>query len=210
MSGFEKRNKLSGFAFCQQKKVRQEEDQKLLNSLIQFLSRGEGGKTTNSGSNVNDPSAESLPSEIPNPVIEPSSIELEIPMPSMSHKSIADNSSICASSSSALVEILPKNTPVEIDFCETEEPIIDLDPGNWLAVIHDSTRIYLVRKGLFEIKEDENFKYPKNNNNRCFNLNMTVRKLENGEKFKRSWLVYSKKSDALFCFCCKLFKNDES
>ncbi len=48
---------------------------------------------TSSGSNVNDPSAESLPCEIPKPVIEPSSVELEIPMPSISHKSIADNSS---------------------------------------------------------------------------------------------------------------------
>jgi hypothetical protein len=220
MSGFEKRKKLSGFAFRQQKKVRQGEYQQLSNSLSQFLSRGEGSKTSSSGSNVNDPSAESLPTptEIPKPVTEgseASSVELEIPTPSIPHESdesIADNSSICVLSSSALVKILPfnKSTPTEINFCETEEPIIDLDPGNWPAVIHDSTRVYLVRKGPIEIKEDENFKYPKNNNNRCFNLNMTVRKLENGEKFKRSWLVYSKKCDAVFCFCCKLFKNDES
>ncbi len=67
-------------------------------------------------------------------------------MPSISNKSIADNSSICASSSSALVEILLKSTPAEIDFCETKEPVIDLVPGNWPTVIPDSTRIYLVRR----------------------------------------------------------------
>ncbi len=71
MSGFEKCKKLSGFDFRQQKKVRQEENQKLSNSLSQFLNGREGGKTTSSGSNVNDPSAESLPSEIPKPVTEP-------------------------------------------------------------------------------------------------------------------------------------------
>ncbi len=42
--------------------------------------------------------------------------------------------------------------PAEIDFYETEELVIDLDPGNWPAVIHDSARIYLVRKGLFKIR----------------------------------------------------------
>ncbi len=111
------------------------------------MSRGEEGKTTSSGSNINDPSAENLPSEITKPITEPSSVELEISMSSISHKSMADNSSFCASSSSALVEILPKSTPAEIDFCETEEPVIDFDPGNWPAVIHDSTRVYLVRTG---------------------------------------------------------------
>ncbi len=83
MSGFEKREKPSGFAFRQQKKVRQEEDQKLSNLFSQFLSRG-GGKTTSTGSNVNNPSAESLPSEIPKRVTKPSLVELEIPMPLIS------------------------------------------------------------------------------------------------------------------------------
>ncbi len=105
-------------------------------------------------------------------------------MPSITHKSIVGNSSICASSSSSLVEILPKSTPADIDFCKTEEPVTDLDPGNWTAVIHNSTRVYLVRKGPFKIKEDKNFKYPNNNNNRELNSNDV---LDGVEKLPNRW-----------------------
>ena len=33
--------------------------------------------------------------------------------------------------------------------------------------------------------------------------------LVNGEKIKRSWLMYSTKNDSLHCFCCKLFSKKE-
>ena len=34
------------------------------------------------------------------------------------------------------------------------------------------------------------------------------RTMENGEKIKRSWLIYSSLKDAIFCFCCELFRSD--
>jgi hypothetical protein len=32
-----------------------------------------------------------------------------------------------------------------------------------------------------------------------------MRRLPNGEKVQRTWLIYSTKSNSVLCFCCKLF-----
>lgn len=77
----------------------------------------------------------------------------------------------------------------------------------WLASC-DPVRTELVCRGPYQTSPD--FTFPKRDDGRSCHHNHFYRKLVNGEKIKRSWLVYSRKNNTLYCFCCKLFsqKND--
>lgn len=86
-------------------------------------------------------------------------------------------------------------------------PVNIYDPGNWGTNISPSVRDILVKKG--PIREiDKNFWFPLDKYNRCFNHDHYIRKMENGESWDRKWLVYSSIVDRVFCFCCKLCKQD--
>ena len=78
------------------------------------------------------------------------------------------------------------------------------DPRNW-DVLDSKMRELLLLNGP---KRDVHFiKGPKDKLSRQFCATLFTRVLPNGEKCDRSWLVYSKDLDKVFCFCCKLLKK---
>ncbi|CAM5083082.1 unnamed protein product [Natator depressus] len=50
--------------------------------------------------------------------------------------------------------------------------------------------------------------FPVNEQKRHFSKSHHERVLENGEKLNRHWLVYSKLTDKVICFCCKIFEKN--
>ena len=52
-----------------------------------------------------------------------------------------------------------------------------------------------------------NLDFQKDENSQHFSIIHYIRKLLNWERHERTWLVYWKKLDKVFCFCCKLLSN---
>ncbi|KAI8523807.1 hypothetical protein RHMOL_Rhmol13G0100800 [Rhododendron molle] len=88
---------------------------------------------------------------------------------------------------------------------ECEPTNID-DPRNWDKI--DQNFIdFIVERG--PVRRDGDY-FPKDMEGRHFTPFHYIRRLSNGEKQDRRWLVYSSASDKVFCFCCKLFAQGEN
>ncbi|XP_022866074.1 zinc finger MYM-type protein 5-like, partial [Olea europaea var. sylvestris] len=94
----------------------------------------------------------------------------------------------------------------EVSTDKDNEPFsLDLvDPSNW-GNMNTNLRDLIVMKG--PVRENDLI-FPKDGANRHFLSTHYIRRLPNREKYDRKWLIYSKSLDKVFCFCCKLFKND--
>ncbi|ESS36399.1 hypothetical protein TGVEG_269420 [Toxoplasma gondii VEG] len=85
---------------------------------------------------------------------------------------------------------------------EDEDELDDL--ALWPSQITEELRWSLVKKGPVQLVD---FPYPRDATQRRFGRQHYWRTLPSGEKLWRSWLVYSRTRDAVYCFCCKLFSQ---
>lgn len=89
---------------------------------------------------------------------------------------------------------------------QDSEPIDEIDisdPANYLIVLSEQLRTKIIRNGPVQVQ----MTFP-STNGRSFSSSYYSKKLANGEIVKRQWLIYSKKLDTVFCFCCLLFASD--
>ncbi|XP_050066053.1 uncharacterized protein LOC126555133 [Aphis gossypii] len=86
---------------------------------------------------------------------------------------------------------------------ESSEPSINSDPATWPSFLTSKQIDYIVVTGPEIFTEFSSIQL--DHEKRHFSEIHFYRHLSNGEKLLRRWLIYSKSTWKIFCFCCKLF-----
>lgn len=80
------------------------------------------------------------------------------------------------------------------------------DPATWPLALTNKVLDILIEKGPVQNVQSA---YAENQSGRSFSNVYFYRKMSNGQKFNREWLIYSPKNDIIYCVCCKLFSKQE-
>lgn len=101
------------------------------------------------------------------------------------------------------------------DSDELQKTGFDLtDPGHWPGVekMTDHQRSFFSNQAvLLAENHPENIEFRSTERNgRHLTSSMWYRTLANYERVKRSWLIYSKSKNAIFCACCKIYMKPSS
>lgn len=80
------------------------------------------------------------------------------------------------------------------------------DPVDW-KMLNSQQHQLIIERDPVQIKR---VNFPIEAQERHFSNFYYKRIMSNGETFERKWLVYSEKSNCVFCYCCVLFNNSDS
>nr|XP_033788702.1 zinc finger MYM-type protein 1-like [Geotrypetes seraphini] len=97
------------------------------------------------------------------------------------------------------------------------EILLYCDIAAWPVPVPDDLRVNLVKKGS-EPFQNKNGPFSasqrEGKKSKGFSRHLTTswfyKSLPKGEKVLRTWMVYSKSKNCLFCFCCRLFADSET
>ena len=195
-----KRQKMSGAAYRKQRKERNTENQHSTGTMRQFLIH-----------------SDALPLTLPAPDLE-SSITFTIDQTvslQVDRRNTPEDGSEFDSESNPTIETYSENDSVQqSDNIELE---LFSDAGVWNIPLPDAIRLELVLRGPNNLQNrDGPFKSMEKSAGanskgeiRTLNKDWFYRKLENGEKVHRSWMLYSPSNGCLYCFCCRLFSGTQ-
>ena len=114
----------------------------------------------------------------------------------------SDNDALTVTSDSDVLTGTENSTKAPETFTKHSLFLSD-DPSQWPSSLTESQKTDIVRRGPTTNLED--FDFPRNSSGRRFSTSYYFRVMENGEKVRRTWLVYSTSNDCIYCFCCKVF-----
>lgn len=184
-----KRKKLSGYAYKQKRLSKEIEKRKLSGAIEKFI-KPSTTTTLDSDEDIQNEKKLNLSDALEN-----------FDSPSTSTSSEYKNEAETKVQEISQTMEIPVNTDVGSGLNPNNREFDD--PATWRNLSSFEHQI-IVENGPIQVKQ---FNFPVDEHGRRFSETLYYRKISNGELFKRNWLLYSKSSDAAFCFCCLLFQN---
>lgn len=193
------RKKLSGFQYRKRKLEKEEKVKKCTSSICKFLQKVQPGPSTSSDMN---PVFEKTVEDTMMGVTETST---DTPMEEISATSASEATLTPTAAASVTTTAFSDHISNNSSSVMNANIIDSLtDPALWPQSISDNVKLSLLEIGPVQIKI---FTFPLDDSNRSFSTTYFLKKLGNNETVIRDWLVYSKSSDSVFCFYCKLFSS---
>jgi len=221
MSDKGKRPRLSGAQFRKQRDQRKEEDGRLAQSMNRFF-----GRSTVSAPAAVSSSPPSAQCETPAPTDSLSQQNNDDSSHSTPQPRV-NNSSSETEPESVDMDVKETETFAAVnrewranDTTETKTTQLAAnmyeDAGLWPEPMIDAVRIDIVTRGSAAVQNKEgpfvvverpcaNVRTKLKGVTRSLTKDWFYRRLDNGEKMLRSWMVYSPVEKCLYCFCCRLF-----
>lgn len=214
-----KRPRLSGCEYKKQRVQRQGDNERLAQSMSAFLSRDVHPFTSSNSacaeSDEQQPANASQPEAPPDADAIAVEFEVEQSVVPQNVVQVGLTSDASHSQSQSEVEDVDKNECGADSNCDLSDSEVFTDAGLWPMPMTDAVRTEIVTRGSAVIQNKSGpfattvrASDKAKGCTRSLTTDWFYRHLDNGERVLRSWMVYSRAHECLYCFCCRLFAKD--